>query len=465
MPALSVFLAEGELRDMAYNAPMRSGVVIDSRTLLVRGYQESQEEIAQTLGQQCSGDWRVPKPKARSNNMQIDVDTKQGSMIIPPYFISRILKGDALIDALKEYNLPPDIRPAIDARHLRETGVFHLHSLEIRMYDIGYGSVTFQGVIEGLRDLGFEEFRDTAERVGSALDQFRELFLGTFRQVAKAVDPALITFNSLGQKQTQDFWKDVSLNHNLGHLFWVHRLFFVPCNSVADFERGREQCKGLIYSEKPESLQDVSIQKGIAIYPGNGNSAVIYDRSHVSFEALSALTSMVRAQNVFFAAAEDIDHDLFYLSNELDRKKHSRDMELLERQSRIIVEYQSKIAFFKGVYDNFDNNLDPQSLRIWHAIEAAWETHDRFDGLNHKLTLVEKIYDRIRDNLVHLHNKRLSTIMLIFTLISSVSVIIDAVNFTQEGDLQFPSSLRLMVLLFMVAMIPLLTLRMARSKG
>ncbi len=55
----------------------------------------------------------------------------------------------------------------------------------------------------------------------------------------------------------------------------------------------------------------------------------------------------------------------------------------------------------------------------------------RFDNLNTKLELVEKIYNRVRENLNHLQSKRLGLFMLAFTLISTLSVIVDTVDFTQ----------------------------------
>lgn len=463
---MAAFLHKGALRDMSYNAPMRSGIVIDARALLVTGYAACQEDVTKALNRQKRGKWRAPDAAARQNNMQIDVDTKQASTVIPHYFIECSFSDEELLHLLKEYNLSADVRPEKDVRHVLDTGVFHLHALEIRVYDMGYGSVSFYGVIEGLRDLPMEEFRDCAARIGSQLHQYRPLFMDVFHRVCDALSPELISMNFLqdGASADRGFWKNSSLGAEIGNLFWVHRIFSVACKSKDEFERCKENCKGLIYSENKERMENASVQKEIAIYPGNGNSAVIYDGSQVRFEETTALASMVRALNVYYVAAEDIDRDLFYLSNELDRKKHSRDTSLLERHSGIIIDYQSRISFFQNIYDQFSGSLDPQSVKIWRALENAWETAHRFDAINVKLEMVEKMYNRIRDNLSSLQNQTLARLMLIFTLISSISVIADAINFTQEGALQFPSLLRVSVLILAALCVVFFALQAVRTK-
>lgn len=441
--APAVFLEKKQKRDMAYNGPMRSGLIIDSRSLLVRGYEAYQAELLGILNPGGKGPWYGPVMQNRDNKMQIDVDTRRGRTIIPGYFIGRSLSGEALASLLKQQGLRQSV-PDGDDRAL-----FHIASIDVRIYDMGYGSVTFKGEIEGLRDLDVNEFREAAEKISSDFSDYRPLFLSTIQQVAQVVKPQYISLNFHGGRNMSEYWQSSNLGQGIGDLFWVHRLFVIECQNHQQFTRKRELCKALVNSEAPSSLEDMSINTHMAVYPGNGNSAVIYEKDKVKPLEVVALSSMVRAQNVFYVTAEDIDRDMFHLSNELDRKKHSKDMQLLERQSEIIIEYQSKVTFFKGVYDDYDNSLDPQGLKIWHALEKAWATRDRFENLNTKLELVEKIYNRIRENLNHLQNKRLGVFMLAFTLINTLQAVTGAVEFTQGGNLQFPSAIRTTVLVLM----------------
>ena len=133
--------------------------------------------------------------------------------------------------------------------------------------------------------------------------------------------------------------------------------------------------------------------------------------------------------------------------------------------SRQIVDFQSQISFFRAVYDDYDNYLDPQSLKIWHEVEECWQTRDRLEGLDTKMLQTEKIYDRIMRDLGNLHNKRLTMFVLIFTVLSMLSVIVDTVDFTQGGELSPPSMLRLALLGMMALTVVLLAHMLSKSKN
>lgn len=459
---MTVFLARGQTRRMVFNGPMRSGLVLDSRALLTQGYGPFQQKLLATLREIFSGEWFAPASAARDSGMKIDIDTRRGATLLPEYFVARRLEGEALSGVLSEYGLDAQTWPRRDGRAEREDGYFTLRRLDIHMYDLGYGSAVFEGEVTAARDLTLGEYRELCERLSSVLNGYSGLFSGMFEKVAKAVPAELMLFNFHGPQQKEEFWRRVSFGHDIGTLFWVHRVFTVECAGGNEFSAMREACRALVYSEQAEKLEDASIAPDIAFYPGSGNSAVVYTPAQAA--QADILTSMIRVQNVFYVTAEDIDRDLFFLANELDRRKHTQDMRLLERQSRIIVEYQSKISLFNAVYDDFDNHLDPQSLKVWHALESAWATRDRFRNLMTKLDMIDKIYHRIMESLSHLYDKRLGTFVLAFTLISTLSVIVDTVDFTQGGDLQAPSVLRLSVLFAMAAIVLFLAIRLMKSR-
>lgn len=461
---MSVFLARGQSRRMVFNGPMRSGLVLDSRALLTKGYGGFQTQLLSVLRQIFSGEWFVPDAPVRQSGMKIDIDTKRGATLIPEFFVGRRLEGEALHEVLQEYSLPAEMWPRHGRKEDQDDGCFRLMRLDIHMYDLGYGSAMFDGEIVASRDLTLPMFRDLCERISSSMNTYLPLFSGMFEKVAKAVPADLALFNFHDGQQKEEFWRHVSFGHDIGTLFWVHRVFTVSCDNANEYGAMKDACRALVYSEQADQLEDTSITPAMAIYAGSGNSAVVYDASHVKDPDAAVLGTMVRMQNMFYVTAEDIDRDLFYLANELDRRKHSQDMRLLERQSRIIVEYQSKISLFNAVYDDFDNHLDPQSLKVWHALETAWSTRDRFRNLASKLDMIDKIYRRIMESLSHLYDKRLGTFVLAFTLISTLSVIVDTVDFTQGGELTSPSLLRIGVLLAMAAIVLFLAIRLMKAR-
>ena len=78
--------------------------------------------------------------------------------------------------------------------------------------------------------------------------------------------------------------------------------------------------------------------------------------------------------------------------------------------------------------------------------------------------MIDKIYRRIMESLSHLYDKRLGTFVLAFTLISTLSVIVDTVDFTQGGELTSPSLLRIGVLLAMAAIVLFLAIRLMKAR-
>lgn len=460
---MTVFLARGQSRRMVFNGPMRSGLVLDTRALLTQGYGPFQSQLLSGLRDMVSGEWRVPDAPLRQSGMKIDVDTRRGATLIPEFFIARRLRGDVLQDVLTEYALPARIAPQVKSG-IEADGVFHLHALDVHMYDLGYASAIFDGEMTAARDLTLPEFRDLCETISSSMNIYVPLFCGMFDKVAKALPADLALFNFHDGQQKDDFWQHVSFGHDIGTLFWVHRVFTLAAGNAQEYSALKDAARVLVYSAQAEQLSDSSINDAMAVYAGSGNSAVIYDRAKIMDADAMVLAHMVRIQNVFYVTAEDIDRDLFYLSNELDRRKHTRDMRLLERQSRIIVEYQSKISLFNAIYDDFDNHLDPQALKIWHALEQAWATRDRLRNLADKLDMIDKIYRRIMESLSHLYDKRLGTFVLAFTLISTLSVIVDTVDFTQGDELTSPSLLRIGVLLAMAGVVLFLAIRLMKAR-
>lgn len=137
---------------------------------------------------------------------------------------------------------------------------------------------------------------------------------------------------------------------------------------------------------------DSSITPGLSIFAGNGKSIVLYDSLQHAFDDTHDCIRMVRRQNIFYAAAEDMSRQLFYLTTAL---AGTHDRRVLHLQSQTLTRLESKIAPLKGIYDDADNTLDPQSLKIWHALETAWETKNLFADIQSKDTEIKKLRYRL----------------------------------------------------------------------
>ncbi|MEZ0226958.1 MAG: hypothetical protein ACAH83_20570 [Alphaproteobacteria bacterium] len=460
---MTVFLAAQEKMEMFFNGPMRSGIVLDSQGLLNRGYRTFQKELAETLRQLYVGEWEYPDFQGRKNKLAFDVDSFQGETIIPRYLISRFFEGRDLEEILTEFHLPVDIYPAEPGEEdagapqpdemieepepteeereptrfvtqekrtmyrpgrKKASAVFRIEKLDIFLYDYGYASCIISGYVTANKDLTIQEYRSAVEHISSAMPDYTELFQSTIAKVAKAIPPEFVVV-SYHDKQPEDsaLWPNTTLKKHMGELFWVHRIFSVPCRAQVDFIRAKTECRALVYSARTDVMDDISLRPDMAVFPGHGNSCVVYTKDATPEWNRARLRSVVRAKNVFYAALEDVDRDLFYLNNEIGARGHSDDMAYLERQVEYMSDCLSRVNFLKSIYDDYDNQLDPQSIEIWNVLRKVWIMDDMFRAIDQKVTMLDKAHARTVQRLAALQSKKIGALIIIFIMVALFAVI------------------------------------------
>jgi hypothetical protein len=251
----------------------------------------------------------------------------------------------------------------------------------------------------------------------------------------------------------------------MGELFWVHRIFSVPCRDQVDFIRKKTECRALVYSARTDVMDDVSLRPDMAVFPGHGNSCVVYTKDATPDWNAARLRSVVRAKNVFYAAMEDLDRDLFYLNNEIGAKGHLADMAFLERQARFMSEGLTRVNFLKSVYDDYDNQLDPQSIEIWNVLRKVWIMDDMFRAIDQKVAMLDKAHARTVQSIATLQNKKIGALIITFIMIALFAVIFGLVGVFSGshggGSVGIPESI---LLAFALIGATLLTLRLYKGK-
>ncbi|MDE1152900.1 MAG: hypothetical protein PW788_10225 [Micavibrio sp.] len=478
---MTVFLAAFDEMEMFFNGPMRSGIVLDSQALLNAGYRNFQEKLAQTLTSHYMGTWECPQFLARRNKMAFDVDNFQGETIIPRYLISRSFSGENLAEILEEFRLPPEVRPlrgmhasthteefTEEADSMPFPAKFRLEKLDIYLYDYGYASCLIRGKVVALRDMTLEEYRAAVEYISSSLPDYTELFQSTIAKVAKVIPPEYIILSFHGNQPLRSaLWPNTSLRQHIGELFWVHRIFSIRCKTDEEFESQKETCRALAYSARNDTLTDIAMTPGLAIYPGNGNSCVVYKEDTPDWN-VARLRSVIRAKNVFYAALQDVDRDLFYLNNELSLRRDNRDMASIERQMQYTADCLARTGFIKSVYDDYDNQLDPQSIGIWDHLRVTWIMGDMFRAIDQKTAMLDKVYDRLAQRLQSLQSRRISQLIVAFIAIALVTMVLDLVGVvpklnTGDGG-GIGMTLPVIVLAFALGAATLLALRHSKPK-
>lgn len=397
---MGVFLAALETMEVCYNGPMRSGMILDSQALLNAGYRGFQQQLVKKLRDLYLGHWDIPPLLARRNHLSFDLDTFQGDTLIPRYLISRAFIDEDLDHILEEFRLQREMRPARTAEEGERRDAksapasFRIERIEIYLYDFGYASCMISGSLTALKDLSLDDCREAVDLVGAALPDFSELFQETIGKVAKIIAPAYVIHNLHGDNPVAPRWPGTAMAQHVGELFWMHRVFSVPCADAVEFARKSALAKELVKGERA-TVENKSLRDDMVVYPGHGNSCVVYIREQAPEWNIARLRSVIRAMNVFYAALQDADRDLFRLNNDSAQAAASHDSRAVAQQAEALSLGLARAGFVKSVYDDYDNLLDTQSFAIWDHLRRTWFMGDLFRGLDQKAGMGEKNHDRL----------------------------------------------------------------------
>lgn len=406
---MQVVVKEGESVDIVFTGPLRSGTVIDSQKLLDRGYRTFQQDLVRRLKDRYAGIFDSPKHLGRDNHTRFDVDNYQGETIIPRYLVSRSLSGAALTGVLEEFQLSTRIAaPDIPA-------FFDIQRVDIYLFDFGYGSVIVQGRLTTTADLDATGLRAAGEKTSSLIPNYNPLFGGALQAMVKAVPAEFVARHENDRPE----------------LFWVHRIFKLSA-SAEKFDKVKSAARNLVYSGRPEedAREDASLTPHLAVYPGSGNSSLAVS-SHLADPAMSLprLENTISSLNVFYAAIEDCDRALFRLTSRRDEGR----VDKVDAHLRALADQLSHVSFVKSVYEDFDNQLDPQSIEIWQALKNCWIMDDLLEALDRKVASAERKYSRGMQMLQNLEARRAGAVVIFFVVIAALAVLFDSLGLLSGG--------------------------------
>lgn len=214
------------------------------------------------------------------------------------------------------------------------------------------------------------------------------------------------------------------LAQHIGEMFWVHRIFSVASKSEGEFLIRRNDCKALVTGERTQGIEDRSLRPDMAIYPGHGTSCVAYIKNVTPEWHVQRLRAVIRAMNVFYAGLQDADRDHFHLNNDTATRLLSREIRTVEAQMGYVAGGIARTGFVKSVYDDYDNQIDPQAFSIWDYLRKTWFMGDLFRALDQKLEMSEKAYERLSRRLFDLQDRKgrqmTSIVVLIFCTVLSL---------------------------------------------
>ncbi len=434
---------------VSFNGPFRTGFLLDNRKLVLEGYGALNTALGEGLTKRLRGRVRVDEPFQRASGLKMDVDTRRGVTILPQYLVEWELTGDDLAAELAELPLEETLK------------VLMIDRIVIRLHEFGLGAIMVDGSTPQAASSLL--LRESVEAISSRLAPLntliarlvKEALTLTPRDVVLSRHADLLASREQDGRDERSFGKCAAL--------WIHRVFRREAADAAEFAKWAGEAGDFVFRTRPEPVPDLSIQKGLLIHVGIGNSIII----HLPERRADAMTvcRVIRAQNVYWAKAADYDADLFFFMNKLSAKAREKDRALerinhLERLSSDIVDLLEGVTLFKTRMEDYRYHLDPQSQLVWRELSECWGTESRFQAIDNKLSAMERLYDRTRSKLQSLYDGQLNVLVFAFTLAGVLSVFTDVLNFVQGDGLRLPDFFRLGALIAMAVLMLFIVVRL-----
>ena len=426
-------------RRVVFNAPLHTGVFIDSRKAARDGFAAIQQAICDAS--MPAGDWDVARSRVRTSGLQIDVDDRRGITIMPRYIAERKLTGEQVGVVLEQLGLPATLAdPGGSATFTPDTII-------IRQLDFGYATLLVYGTIDCPTCDTIKGFRALVEAISSSVPEWTPLIEESRAALVEAIPPEFVLTGGPDSSIPRPIVRQRASDEV--KMLWVHRIF--------RFERGdtlideASEVETLVFRHEPDDVRNLSIDDDYDCYVGVGNSLIVAGDG-ASEHDLDLVPRVVAMQNVYWARLESFDVELFHyinaLSSEVDRRNISGfdKIQALEEKSQEIVDLLEYAELFRSAYNDYAYHLDPQSRVLWQEVVSCWGTDNRFDAVNDKLATLEKMYDRVRSSLRSLYDSQLNTFVIFFTLFGLLSVMVDVIDFVQESTFRGIDLLRLGVL-------------------
>lgn len=434
----------------ALNGPIRTNLFLDPRKLIDQDHRDRLlPELERNLDGSGKWQWACCPDGQRTSGLDRATDTRRGTTIKPPYVVESLITDKDYLEEIKQ-TLLKRAGESVTKRF----GDLSLQSMRVHFFDFGYA--TFWAdfhlsrkpasdlTLDGLRE-GIEALADKIKEIGPIFDCMRD-------QLESAASlPGLEGENLIRSHAAENIRMK-----NTG-VTWVHRVFGLQFSDPGAFSGACNNVSDLIFTSDQEDLHRdrESMNEHSHIYASTGNSASLFAGTDEdsAWDAFSTLSEMIQMQNAFFAAAEDLEDDLFLMTSNVSlgkdmvvqtsgrRRKGKKDIDDYSRDIVILLE---EGILFKSAFLDYGNHLNPQETKIWNRLSDRWGTKSKFDHIDEKSDALRVVYDRIITIIDQEKSKFLNRFALWFTLAGGVSAVVDVASFIY--DFKWPSAVSLLAL-------------------
>lgn len=411
--------------------PFTTQLVVNSQELIYIGYPEFQRNLLMKLSLgPGNGLWHIGSGESRVSKLSFDVDTYQGKPITPRYLIEF---DYAPYEALQQEidQLAAGISLEINVR---------LTAINLKYMDSGTGSICFS-----------TECSFSASQSAPQLKQFHERFSSLLSEMASKLIMECTAILKDAIPVSYLIMEDQTRN-KLPALAWIHRVAAVDTHSCPGSSYD-EIAMAFIAKMDDNGLRDASIIEGLHFYPSIGNSLVVYNGPNLDDNIhFRALERMVEFINCKWLSMSEMDTYLFYQINDLSRNTHQLKLKDLEIRYNLIQEICEQIILFNSILFNHKINLSPQEHRIWECVSETWKLPELISAVATKSDTLKSMNQGILERLQNKQNNKLNYLVFVFTTISFVTIVLQVIDFVQQG-VNVPNILRSLTMIFLTVMV------------
>lgn len=438
----------------ALNGPIRTNLFLDPRKLIDQDRRgRLLPELEKNLGWNGKWQWACCPDGQRTSGLDRDTDTRRGTTIKPPYVVESLIMDKDYLEEIKQ-TLLKQAGESVTER----IGEVSLQKIRVHFFDFGYATfwADFHLSRKPASDLTLDGLREGIEALAGKIKEIGPIFDCMRDQLESAA--------SLPDHEDGDLIKgrtSEKIRMKATGVTWVHRVFGLQFSDPGALARACDNISDLIFTSSQEDLHRdrESVHEHSHIYVSTGNSASLFSGTEEggSWDSFFTLSEMIQMQNAFFAAAEDLEDDLFLMTSNVSlgkdrisektgllRKKKSNSNKGIDDFSRDIVVLLEEGILFKSAFLDYGNHLNPQETEIWKRLGKRWGTQDKFAHIDEKSDSLRVVYDRIITIIDQKKSEFLNKFALGFTLMGGISVVVDVTSIIY--DFRWPSAVSVFAL-------------------
>jgi len=445
-------IPEDTIIRFSMNGPIRTNLFLDPRKLIdPESRRRLLPDLESNLARNGKWRWACCFGEQRESGLDRATDTRRGTTIKPPYVVEALVEDKGCLKEIER-----DLLARAGKRGAESAGMIQkisLQSMSVRFFDFGYATFLADFDLHRLptANLTLGSLREGVEILADGINAVWPIFECMISQLGKASGEDLI------KQSTSD-----KIRVKSAGVAWVHRVFGLQFSDAGRLAEACGRVGDLILTSSQESLDSEreSMQENSHIYVSTGNSAALFcgATGENPWESFFTLSEMIQMQNAFFAAAEDLEDDLFLMTSDVSLNKdmitrnsgiRHMEKEIIDEFSRSIVVLLEEGILFKSAFLDYGNHLNPREVKIWKRIWERWGTKEKFDHIDEKSDALRVIYDRIITIIDQDKAKFLNRFALWFTLAGGVSAMIDVISFI--FNFQWPSAVPILLLFGILA--------------